>query len=468
VSPGKSTLDLGAWTLRLDELARAYSVPGASLAVLVDEEIHETAVGVANRRSGVEATPDTLFQIGSITKPWTASLVLTLVDDGRLDLSERVRDILPGFRTPDPATTEGLQVRHLLNHTSGLPGDHFPDTGRGDDCLQRYVDLLANGELAHPLAAMYSYSNAGFAVAGLIVQTILDMTWEHALRDRIIEPLGLSMTVTLPEEALLFRAAVGHIGSGDAQRATPVWGLPRFCGPSGLIVAQARDVVTFARMHLDGGLAENGSRVLSETAVAAMQAATTDVPGTSNKVGLGWGIQRWGDQLVLAHDGGTIGQSAALRVLPGRRIAVALLTNGGDWLSFRQAVLGELALELADVAVPALPTPPRVSTAHAPEDYVGHYRRAGVDAHVTLREGGLWLSLTFTEEFEALADPHGEPVPLQSGEPDVFYAGSGDGSWTKMNFMRDEMGEVSHVHAGNRVARRLRSADGEAHGLAND
>ncbi|MFN2539034.1 MAG: serine hydrolase domain-containing protein [Mycobacteriales bacterium] len=445
--------------MRLAELARLHQVPGAALAVLVDDEIHECAIGLANKRTAVEATPDTLFQIGSVTKPWTASLLLTLVDDGRLDLDDHVAHILPSFETPDPATTNGLTVRHLLNHTSGLPGDHFPDTGRGDDCLQRYADLLRGGELAHPLGAMYSYSNAAFAVAGLIVQTVLGKTWESALRERIIEPLGLQHTVTLPEEALLHRAAVGHVGSGDEQHVTPVWGLPRFCGPSGLIVAQARDVVSFARMHLSGGFAQDGARVLSEASVDAMRTPTVRVPGTSHSVGLGWGLQEWDGDQVLAHDGGTIGQAAALRILVEQRVAIALLTNGGDWLAFREAALGEIALEVAGVVVPSMPVPPEHGAAHAPSDYTGHFRRAGVDVHIADRDGQLWASHAFTEEFAALAGPRRPPVPLRSGEPDVFYAKPGAGPWTRLTFMRDAAGCVSYLHSGNRVARRVSEAD---------
>lgn len=96
-----------------------------------------------------EATTDSVFKIGSITKIWTATLVHRLAGDGRLDLDQPVRDHLPGFRLADPAATATLTARHLLTHTGGVDGNHFHDTGRNDDAIERFVATLAGAE--HPL-----------------------------------------------------------------------------------------------------------------------------------------------------------------------------------------------------------------------------------------------------------------------------------------------------------------------------
>src|SRR3712207_978478 len=131
------TVDQLSLQARLEELAAKYDVPGASVAVLTGDEVTTAAIGVLNRETGVEATTDSLFQIGSITKVYTAALVERLVERGQLDLDEPVRTYLPEFQVADETATRTVTLRHLLSHCSGIDGDHFEDTGRGDDVLEK-------------------------------------------------------------------------------------------------------------------------------------------------------------------------------------------------------------------------------------------------------------------------------------------------------------------------------------------
>src|SRR3954454_3671405 len=160
------SIDIQHWQQRLALLADKHGVPGASLAVLADGEVADTAYGVLNRRTGAEATPDSLWQIGSISKVWTATLAMQLVDDGLLDLDSPVADYLPELELADADVAKTVTMRHLLTHTSGIDGDVFTDTGRGDECLERYVALLAEVKQNHPLGATWSYCNSGFSLAG--------------------------------------------------------------------------------------------------------------------------------------------------------------------------------------------------------------------------------------------------------------------------------------------------------------
>ncbi len=141
-------------------------------------------------RTGVEATADALFQIGSITKVWTATLVMQLVDEGRIELDAPVRRYLPGFRVADEAVSDAVTIRHLLTHTSGIDGDHFADTGRGDDALERYVESCAELPQVHPLGATYSYCNTGYTVLGRVLELVADTVWDDLLRTRLVQPLG--------------------------------------------------------------------------------------------------------------------------------------------------------------------------------------------------------------------------------------------------------------------------------------
>ena len=119
---------------RLADLRERHGVPGASLAVLHDDDVRTAASGILNLDTGVEATTDSLFQIGSITKVWTATLAMQLVDEGLLDLDMPIRTYLPDFRVADEGTSKAATTRHLLAHTSGIDGDHFADTDRGTTC----------------------------------------------------------------------------------------------------------------------------------------------------------------------------------------------------------------------------------------------------------------------------------------------------------------------------------------------
>src|SRR5687768_10680413 len=111
------------WTLT--ELIQRHNVPGAQVAVLVNGESEEHAAGVLNLRTRIETTTDSVFQIGSITKIWTATLVQKLANAGVLDLDCPIRTYLPEFNLSDPAATESVTVRHLLTHSSGIDGDPF-------------------------------------------------------------------------------------------------------------------------------------------------------------------------------------------------------------------------------------------------------------------------------------------------------------------------------------------------------
>src|SRR6476619_5552335 len=157
-------LNAAYWTARLNELATEANVPGAALGVWSDGQEILAAYGVLNAATQVPVTTDSVFQVGSITKIWTATMVMQLVDEGLLSLDTTVSEVLPGARLGAADVGGEVTVQHLLTHTSGIDGDIFTDTGRGDDCVERYVDLLGEQTQNHPLGATWSYCNAGFSV----------------------------------------------------------------------------------------------------------------------------------------------------------------------------------------------------------------------------------------------------------------------------------------------------------------
>src|SRR5499427_4387986 len=252
---------------RLSELIAEHGVPGAQLAVLDGDEIAESAAGVLSLRTGCPATPDALFLPGSIGKLYTATLTLKLVEEGRLDLDTPIRTYLPDFRVQDEGAAEVVTPRNLLCHTSGFDGDHFTDTGRGDDALALYVEGCADLPQIAPPRLIWSYSNSGFSILGRIVEVLYDATFEDVLRERIFEQLSLEHTVSFADEAIVHPVSVGHDHNEEKQLAvSSPWGLARAFGPMGsAVIASAGDVLRFVQPHLAGG------QLLDRSAASAMQ-----------------------------------------------------------------------------------------------------------------------------------------------------------------------------------------------------
>ncbi|MGH4001806.1 MAG: serine hydrolase [Pseudonocardiaceae bacterium] len=455
----RASIDQAHWQARLSELAAAHGVPGASLGI---QRLGEDPVlahhGVLNTTTGINVNDDSLFQIGSITKVWTATVLMQLVEEGSLDLDTKVIEVLPELQLSDPDTTQKLNVRHLLTHTSGIDGDAFIDTGRGDDCLEKYVAALADVDQNHPLDATFSYCNAGSVLAGRMIERITGQTWDRAMRERLFTPLELDHTVTLPEEALAFQTAVGHVGD-DAHPAPP-WSLPRALGPAGLINATASDVLAFAATHLRGGKAANGTHVLAAEQVEAMRQHQVDIPdrhALADSWGLGWMRFEWGGHRLIGHDGNTIGQASFLRMLPDEGLAVTLLTNGGHTRDLYQDLFAEIFAEVAGVAMPEPFAPPAQPPRVDASALTGTYERAGSRMELRESDSGLRLTTTVTGLLADVVPDVTEEFDLVPVSETAFAFRADDTqSWTSVVLRPLPSGEMylySGVRATPRVAR---------------
>ena len=458
-----SRADADHWQRRLAKLAKRHHVPGAVLGILRlaepanpgGDELVEVAYGVLSTATDVPVTVDSLFQIGSVTKVWTAAVVMQLVDKGALELDQPIRELLPELRLGDAEVAKHVTMRHLLGHTSGIEGDVFIDTGRGDDCVERFVSLLVNVGQNHPLGLTWSYCNSGYVLAGRVIEKLTEKTWDVVMREWLFDPLGLNHTVTLPEEALLFRAAVGHLAEANQDpRPVPVWMLPRSCSPAGGVVSAARDVLTFARLHLSRGLAADGNRVLSVEAVDSMQAEYILLPDRysfGDSWGLGWDRREWDGHRLVGHDGATLGQSAFLRVLPAVGLVAVLLTNGGHTGDLYQDLFREVFAELAGVNMARPLIPPSSPPELDPSPYLGCYERTSSRLDVLQHTSGLILRSTNTSPFASL-----EPNPVQEFDlvpvrQDLFTVRKpGRQTWTPVTFYRLPDG-TPYLHLGARA-----------------
>ncbi|MEV8378103.1 serine hydrolase domain-containing protein [Kribbella sp. NPDC056861] len=413
---------------RLPALLAEHQVPGTAVGVLFGGEVIDHSAGVLSTATGVETTTDTIFQIGSITKVWTATLVLQLVDEGKVDLDRPVRDYLPEFAIRDDAAAAVITVRQLLSHTSGFEGDIFNETGKGDDAVEKFVATLTEVGQLFPPGERFSYNNAAFAALGRLIEVLREKPFDAALREHLLTPLGLTHSATDPYEAILHRAAVGHLRpSPDAAPVpAPIWAMTRGMAPAGAMLAmRPRDLLAFAKLHLDSGTAADSTAVLSPASVKAMQEPQVKLPAIGlmgDAWGLGWELFDWDGTTVIGHDGGTIGQNAFLRIVPEHGLAVTVLTNGGDTIELYQAVAGHVVKELAALDLPPMPTPPATPVPIDTDRFLGTYSCEVADFTVRQDDDGkVWLDQTPKGIFAELG-PAPDPVELVGRDQDSLIA----------------------------------------------
>lgn len=353
----------------LDETARALGVVGAQLAAFDGQTLHQLATGLANRERNLPVTTDTLFQIGSTTKVFNAALVMTLVDGGILDLDKPVRTWIPEFRLPDPAAADRITLRQLLSMSSGLDNGPYQAYGRGDDAVVRYVASLAEIPLVFEPGTGFGYSNAGSNVAGLAAQQAGGRNWETLLAERVLRPLGLRQSANFAEDLLFHPVALGYRyreGSSEPARV-PVWGLPRSMAPAGgTLCCSAGDLVRFARMFLNDGLAPDGTRVLSQAAVRTMHTPQVTLPARliAQRWCTGPYWKQWGEFEIYGHSGTNSGGSSVLLWCPARRVAIATIANvPNQGYPLADRIFNTVFPELFGITKPVLPTPATITPA---------------------------------------------------------------------------------------------------------
>ena len=435
-------------------------MPGAAVAVLADGELVEAAHGVLSRSTGVAATTDSVFPICSVTKVWTATLVMQLVDDGRVDLDAPVRRYLPDFRVADEQASARITVRHLLCHTAGFEGDIFTDTGRGDDAIETCVRTFTGVPQLFPPGELFSYANSGYVVLGRLVEVLRDKPYAAALRDHLFAPLGLRHATTDPSGAIGHRVAAGHVTRDPrvGPEPVPAWLLASNAPAGSMLAMSAADLLHFVRAHLAGGLAAAGQRLLAPETADQMRQRYMAHPyrgGVACTQGLGWQLYDWDGGTVVGHDGDVPGFAAYLRVAPAAGVAVALLTNGGSSLPVYRSIVGRVLEELAGVRMPPTAVPPPAPGPVAdPHRYTGRYETRLVCYDVTDDEGRLWMSVT-PLGMAAQAGMPAERYEIVRLDGDAFVSAEpAGGPHTTVTFVGTDAGGLARfLHQGRAVPR---------------
>ena len=324
------------------ELMDKHQVPGMGIGILCDGVEYTAGLGITNIDHPLPVTSDTLFQIGSTTKTFTGIVVMRLVEQGKLDLDTPIKTYLPELKFADPEATEKVTMRHLLTHTGGWLGDHFKDFGFGDDNLAKYVASLDSIPQLTPLGEVWSYNNAGFVLAGRVIEAVTGKTYEAATQELLLDPLGLKRSYFFMQDVMNQRFATGHNNEPTTKKlsiANP-WSMGRYVNAAGGITADVHDQLKYARFVMSDGTAPDGTRLLKEETLKLMQTPTYDIGGAiGDYVGLSFMLRDFAGVQIVSHGGSTHGQQSSFETIPEKQFAVILLTNAGNGATLNHEVL---------------------------------------------------------------------------------------------------------------------------------
>ena len=312
--------------------AREFGVPGVAVGVWAQGREVFACHGVTSIDNPLPVDQDTLFVIGSVTKTFTATAIMRLVEAGRVELDAPVRRYVPELRLPDEEAAAQITILNLLNHTAGLDTRMVFDSGDGDDALAREVANMAGVALIGPVGGRASYSQLGYNLLGRVIEKVTGQTYEAAVAALVFPPAGLVNSVFSAGAAITRRFSVGHnLGEGTLKVAR-TWKDTRGNNPGGGLVSSVSDQLRWARFHLsDAALARR------------MQEPTVELRGSSlgDAVGLAWFLRDTGGVRTAGHGGSTNGQFANLLLVPTRNFAVTVMSNAGPdiGLALNQAVV---------------------------------------------------------------------------------------------------------------------------------
>jgi CubicO group peptidase (beta-lactamase class C family) len=337
----------------LRDVARRHRVPGAQLAVHQHGDTVTAEFGELEHGAGRAVSPETAFPVGSISKVFTATLAMILVADGDLELDVPLHECLPELGDLGREIT----LRHVLSHTSGLAsGPASEDVSRVS--LRRYVvGQCHRRNLVLPPGTGFSYSNVGYAVAGLVIEAVTGMSWYQALESIVLRPLGVDPVTIGPDAPRSARRSLasGHSVNPELGRIRAVrQSLAPGEAPAGALAVSALDLVALARCHIGTGLPQ----LLPPAQAALMRRAVPGAEpfGLADGWGLGLAVFRASGTDWVGHDGNADGTSCHLRIDPvgGRVIALTTNANVGAWLWQELATeLGAPALSAGAASIPA-------------------------------------------------------------------------------------------------------------------
>lgn len=308
----------------------ADDIPGVAVVVVQgDEIIYLKGFGVASLKTNSPVTLQTIFDLASVSKSFTALGVLLLRDDGLVELDASVQQYLPDFQPNDPRASE-ITVRQLLNHTSGLPGEFSAPLifQQGDDEMVELVAALSRVRLNRPPGSSFEYADINYCLLGALIERVTGTTFENYIQQKILIPLGMANTTLYPDEAAGLDRADGHqpMYGRIVVRNMPIY---RSALPAGWVMSSAEDMGIWLIAHLNGGCTAAGQVIpaadIEETHATAV---LFEENGEEVGYGMGWFIDCGAGEIPLIwHGGDTPNFTADMLLLPEHQTGVVALVN---------------------------------------------------------------------------------------------------------------------------------------------
>jgi CubicO group peptidase (beta-lactamase class C family) len=325
-SPGNLPRALAAqaplrFAARVDSLVRAemarQALVGLSLAVIHrGRVVLERGWGFANLEHRVPATPETVYQSGSVGKQFTAAAIMLLAQEGRLGLDDPVTRFFPDA----PDQWRGVTIRHLLTHTAGA-GDYPDDFDFRRDYTEEQIRAIV---LAQPLAfapgSQWSYSNFGYVLLGTIIRQVTAKFYGDFLADRIFTPLGMTTARIIAEADIVPHRAAGYRRE-DGKLLNQEWVSPTInTTADGSLYLTVRDMARWDH-------ALSGTDLLTRESMALIRAPVTLASGTTYPYGLGWRVGQAQGHAVMAHGGSWQGFKSYIVRYPEDGLTVVAFAN---------------------------------------------------------------------------------------------------------------------------------------------
>lgn len=435
---------------QVNEWREELKVPGCVLGISYGDEEFTFGSGVTSVDNSLDANDETLFQIGSITKTFTATAMMRLVEDGKLDLNAPIQTYLPDFRVKDEEVSKNVTVKHLITHSAGWTGDVFTDTGTNDDSLAEYVQQMADLAQLAPPDRVFSYNNSAFCTAGRVIEAVTGEVYETAMKELIFEPLGLNRSFFFPKDIITYRFAVGHrIDEEQGALVQRPWAIPRASNPAGGISCDIKDLLAYARFHMG-----DGNPILKSESLTVMHSPHFAINNVTGSMGLAWFAGDVAGTKTLQHGGGTIGQISQLQLIPEHHFAFGMLTNadkGGalirkteKWILKEFLGLEEPEPEVYDVPLEKL------------ELYIGRYSRELMDIELKHADTQVMLHVTLKGGIPGAEPPPPiPPAPLAMCGQDEMLVTDGAFKDARIEFIRDDAGAIEYLRFGLRINPRI-------------
>lgn len=327
------------WPL-IETLVASHGLAGLAVAVVREEEVVARGFGVRDVDTGEPVTPETMFHLASVSKPFVATAIVSLAtarDAGEplLDLDAPIVDRLPEFTLADGRAGE-ITARQLLSHSSGLPdvadyGWHDPQLG--DDALSEFAASLSGWRLKTESGSAYAYSNAGYELLGLLLSRVTARTFEDAVRHEVLSPLGMANSTFLRGEVPARLASSPHVGM---PLTVPDGAYPytRAHAPSSSLHSNLVEMCRWMVAHLEPAEVTAGD---PDGQWARLDAGLLDLmwrpvmavadPPWDEAMGLGWAVGSYRGHRTLSHSGADPGFGARFVLVPERRTGVVVLAN---------------------------------------------------------------------------------------------------------------------------------------------